>query len=215
MGQKDFEAYFSQFPVRSYKKQWSLIHSGDIVQKIFYIKGGYVRLYAVSAEGQEMTLIIYKPGEFFPLIAALNPHTSFRYYIETLTYASIISVPVSSFIAFFEGKPDLLLGLLETTMMRLDRIIRRLEYAVFGDAYQKVASILIILEEAFGRKVGKEAIIEAPLTHREIATIVGLSRETTSAILSSLAKEGYIAYKGKHVVIKNRKGLLKQSLFES
>ena len=211
----DFDSYFSQFPMRSYKKRWSIANPGDNLQTIYYLKKGYVRLYATSSEGKELTLIIYKPGEFFPLIVALQPNIVFRYWMETMANAEIISVPVASFTKFFEGNPRLLLDLLERTMMRLDRIIRRLEYAVFGDACQKVASIVLILEEAFGKKVGKVDIIEAPLTHREIATIVGLTRETTSSTLSSLVKKGYIGYRGKHIVIKNRRGLLRESLFDS
>lgn len=207
----DFDAYFSQFPVRIYKKHWHIINAGDNVEKIYYIKKGYVRLYSISSEGKELTLIIYKPGEFFPLIIALEPKSSYPYFIEAMTEAEIISVPIASFTSFFKNNSDLLLDLAVKTMRRLDRILRRLEYASFGNAYQKIASIFIILAEAFGEKEESEIVIQVPLTHRDIALIVGITRETASIEIKKLEQKNIIARRGRTFVIKNYKRLQKEA----
>lgn len=215
MNAPTFDEYFSKFPIRVYKKHSSIINAGDDIKKIYYLKKGYVRLYSISAEGKELTLIIYKPGEFFPLVIAFLPPTPYRYWIETMTQSEIISVPSDSFISFFKKNPDLLLEVSLEIMKRLDRVLRRMEYLTFGNAYQKIASILAILKEGFGQSKKNEIIIPLPLTHRDIAYLVGMTRETASIEIEKLKKKKIIGYKGRLIVIKNVKKLEAESLITS
>lgn len=178
-----FETYLSKFPARSYKKRWPIINAGDELGKIFYLKKGFVRLFSISPEGKELTFIIYQPGEFFPLIAALLPPLPYRYWVETMTPSKIIAIPRSSFIAFFIKNPDLLLDLAVEIMKRLDRMLRRMEYLAFANAYQKVASIFAILAERFGDRKGKVLSSECHLC-TEISLPWWVSREKPQVLKS-------------------------------
>lgn len=203
--------YFSQFPTRLYKKHLSIVNPGDSLQTIYYLKKGYVRLYSVSGEGKELTFIIYKPGEFFPFIVALAPYP-YPYWIETMTNAEIIPIPVTTFNSFFKEHPHLLLDLSTEIVKRLDKMLQRMEYLAFGNKEAKMASILLILAQRFGEKENNNTILQIPLTHKELASLVGLTRETTSSIMSSFLKKGYVGYNGRNIVIKNMNGLRKESL---
>jgi CRP/FNR family transcriptional regulator len=44
-------------------------------------------------------------------------------------------------------------------------------------------------------------LLDVRLTHADIASLVGSTRETVSLELSNLAKAGRIAYDGKHITI--------------
>lgn len=208
----NFEEYFSRFPARKYKKHWSIINPGDNIKTIYYLKKGYVRLYAVAPDGQELTLIIYKPGEFFPLIVALFPPAPYPYWVETMSPAEIISVPVDSFTDFFKKNTDLLLRVSIEIMRRLDRILRRMEYLVFGNVSQRLCSLLIILGESFGRNENQGIRIEVPFTHQDLAYMVGITRETVSSVMSELKKQNILAYTNHSIVIKNPAKLKKTSL---
>lgn len=211
---KTFDEYFSQFKPRLYKRRAPIVNSGDDLQKIFYLKKGYVRLYSMSSEGKELTLIIFKPGSFFPLYPALYPHVSYPFWVETLTPAEIAVVPLNSFIEFFKSNPDLLLNLSIEIMGRLDDALRRMEYFAFGTVYTKIASILLVMAKNFGKKEGNETVIDVPLTHKDIGLLIAAARETISSEIKKLEDSKIIGHKGKLLVIKNIKALEKESLLQ-
>ncbi len=206
------DSYFSRFPSRSYRKRSPIINAGDILQKIYFLKKGYIRLYSISNEGKELTLIIYKPGNVFPLLIALQPSTPYPYWVETITQAEVILVPVTSFISFFKNNPDLLLNLSVEIMSRLDSALRRMEYMAFGNAYVKVASILVLAAQRFGRIENRNIIIDVPLTHKDIGLLIAATRETVSSEIKKLEKKKIIGYKGRLIAIKNVQLLKKEAL---
>jgi CRP-like cAMP-binding protein len=212
MSKATFDSYFATYPTRSYKKRMPLITAGDRLEKIFYLKKGYVRLYSVSPDGQELTLLIYKPGDFFPIYVALKPATPYRYWAETLTDAVITTVPVESFVHFFKENPEVIMDLSERIMTRFDGSLRRMEYLAFGTALQRVASLIIILGEQYGKKTAEGIAIEAPFTHKDLANLTGITRETVSAIMSDLKKRGFIDDQNQQILIKSIEALTKESL---
>lgn len=208
----DFNSYFSKFPSRAYRKRWVVVNAGDHLQKIFYLKKGYMRVYSMSAEGKEITLLVYKPGDFFPLLTALKKGIPYPYWVETMTSAEVVSVPVDSFVDFFTKHPHLLLNLSGEIMGRLDSALQRIEYMAFGNVYVKVASILAIGAKRFGRKEGSTIVIDIPLTHKDIGLLIAAARETVSTEIKKLERKGIITHKGKNIVIKNLKALEKEAL---
>lgn len=212
MAKANFAGFFATFPSRTYKKNWSIVNPGDNLRTIYYIKKGYVRLYSISGEGEELTFIVYKPGEFFPLVVALFPPAPYAYWMETMTPSEIVSVPVESFKAFLDKHPELFRQISVEVMARLDRILRRMENLVFGTVSQRISLLILILCERFGKKVKDGISIEAPFTHKDIASLAGVTRETTSAIMSDLKKRGLIDNKNQHILVKDIAKLTKESL---
>lgn len=211
-GFKKLDEFFSYFKKLTFKKGETIFRVGDIPRGVFFLEKGYVRLYSVSSEGEELTLIIYKPGEIFPLIAAFQPDRPYPYFLEAFTEAQLILVPLNRFIDFYKENPDISQDLAIEIMKRLDRILKRLEYAVFGNAHQKVASVMLVLNDAFGEKVDREFVVHVPLTHKDIAATVGMTRETVSIEMKKLERKNIVAYHGRHLIIKNMAKLKEESL---
>lgn len=206
-----FDDFFKAFPARVFKKKTTIINSGVTPQDIYYLKRGYAKAYAVSPEGQELTMVIFQPGDFFPLISTVEARR-LEYYIESLTEVEVISVPRSNFIELLKKREDLLTNLILRLTARFEGVLTRMEYLVFGSAAQKVASIIMILGERFGVKSDSATTIQAPLTHKDLAALVGITRETTTLILRELTRKKYIAFQNRHLIIKNLRGLQKESL---
>ena len=97
-------------------------------------------------------------------------------------------------------------------MYRLDTTLRRMEYLVFGSASKRLSSLLIALSDQFGQKADEGILIDVPLTHKDLGNLAGLSRETTSAIMSELKKKGFINDKKQGIVIRDLPQLTKASL---
>ena len=189
------DLFFSQFRTLNYKKHEVIVRPGDPPSGVFFISRGYVKVYTLSESGQELTLIIFKPGDFFPMIWAFND-VNITQYCEAMTSVETLRASKEEFRKFLEKNPEILWDVTSKILVRLRGLLERMEYMVFGNAHQKVSSILVICAERFGVKRDGEILIRVPLTHRDIASLIGLTRETTSVELKKLDKMKIIAKKG-------------------
>lgn len=197
----------------SYKKRDTFLYAGDIPQGAHYVVKGYARLYTVSTDGKELTLVIYGPGEVFPVVWTVKGAPSI-YYFESLTNLDLLRVPREDIVAFLHKNIDVFHEFTRGITSRFQITLKRMEYLAFGNSHAKIASILMIFAEQYGIREKGYVIIRIPLTHRDIAALVGLTRETVSLEIKKLEKKGYI---GKHktmYVVKDYAGLREESLLE-
>jgi len=206
------ENFFAQFKtVQKFKRNQLILSPSAEPSGIFYIKSGFVRLYLVSESGKELTINIFKPGSYFSMIWALN-NTPNIYFYESLTDVLLLKAPKKEVINYIENNPSVLYDLTKRTLKGLDGMTRLMEALLTGNAYQQIASVLLVLARRFGKN-GKNAeiIIDLPLTHRLIGTIAGLSRESTSLELEKLTRDKIISQKDHLTVVKNLEKLAEKS----
>ena len=205
------DSFFSHFTHRYYKKRETLIHTEELKTHIYYIKNGFVRAYRISEEGEELTLLILKPDDFFPLTYGLNNLPTI-YYLEAITPLEVYRAPQDQFLSFLHKEPEVFFDLSTQVMHRFDGLLARMEYMVWSKAYTKIAATLLICARRFGTIQNNSVLIEVPLTHRDIATIVGLTRETTSIEMKKLEKKGVLSRRGRLIYISDIEKLEKESL---
>jgi CRP-like cAMP-binding protein len=57
------------------------------------------------------------------------------------------------------------------------------------------------LGDKFGRQVKQGKLIELPLTHQELADIMGTTRVTVTRLINQLEQEGIISRPRRHIII--------------
>jgi CRP-like cAMP-binding protein len=205
--------FFENTQLLYYKKRAMILHPNDAPTSVFYLKNGYVRVFRITEEGEELTLTILRPKDFFPLSYGMNRSVN-HYYLEAITPISLWRAPQDEFIKFITSNPAIFYDLTTQTLDRFDGVFSRMEYLILSNAYMKVASTLFICAKKFGKPSGDdEMIIDVPLTHHDIASLIGVTRETTSLEMKKLEKEGFLGKVGKLLVIKNIKRFEKEILF--
>lgn len=211
---RTLENFFRQFRLARYKKGEVILHAGDPPPGIFYLKSGFIRLYSISEEGEEFTHSIFQKGDCLPLIWAMGNMENWH-NLEAMTEVETWRAPKDRFLKFIKSKPELLTILMRVTLTRFASLLVRMEHLVFGNARVKVASILYLLGKWVSKKKGQKIIIKVPLTHKDIASLVGLARETTSIEIKKLEDEGLISNQKGILVIKNLNKLKKESFINS
>lgn len=187
---------------------------GDPIFGIYFLKRGFVRLYTLSRRGEELTLLIFKKGDIFPISWAVDKYSQTNqknYYLEALTDCELNRVKRDEFLNLIKSDPEILFELTSRISERLNGMLLRAESFVFGDAGNRVASILLLCAERFGRKVDFGVELQVPLTHSDIASLIGVARETASIEIKKFEKKGLIGYYGRLLVIKNARELRKES----
>lgn len=204
------EQFFQKFTSLSFKKNDIILCAGDTPAGIYYLKKGLVRQYVISKKGEILVLHIFRPGTFFLMMWAIN-NTPNTYYFDALTPVEVWRAPLSDVREFIKGNPDLLFDLTSRLLQGLDGLLKRFEYLVFDPAYAKVALLLSYFANNFGEKNGDGISIKLPITHKEIASWIGTTRETASLQIEDLKRRGFITNKGRVLIVKDLAKLEQQS----
>ncbi len=207
---KNLDSFFTQFKSVFYKKRQIIIRSEDIPQGVFFLKKGYVRQFLISRDGHELTTSIYKPYDIFPLEWVLNNKVS-RYHFETITEVKVSRAPREYFLQLIKSNPEIFFKLITRLINRIDVFSERMEYLAFGQAEQRIAALLLVFSERFGKKMERGILIQLPLTHKDIASFLGLSRETVSIEMKKLEKKEIFVHKLRLITIKKINLLKKEA----
>lgn len=203
---KEFENFYKQFVVRNYKKNEMLIRADDDPQGIFCLLRGYVRQYTISKTGYELSLHILKPISYFPMVWAING-TPNVYFFEALTPVEVGRAPRDQVVSFIKDKPTVIFELMSELLEDYAETLTRVEHLVFSDAYRRVISILLYISKHFGKPMGKGILVDHRFTQQDIATLVGVTRETASLELIKLEKKKLIKYVDHSMLFDNIKSL--------
>lgn len=206
----DLEIFFSKYKHISYKKRQMIIRAGDNPLGVFFIKKGYARRFIVSKDGKELTTSIYKPLDIFSLGWAIH-NLQIRYFVESITPVEVYRAPKNEFLDHIINHPGASIKLISRLLNRLDAFSQRMENFVFGGARERVASILLILADRFGKKRNNGICIQIPLTHKDIASLLGMARETVSMEMKNLENKKIFSYSNRKILIKDIKQLKKES----
>lgn len=190
-----------------FKKGEVIIESSRPVDNVYYIEKGFVKLLVYSKDGGELVINIFKPGSFFPVAWVLGNvpnHCDFVAFTDVVAYKTR-GLTITEFIK--DNKDEMFL-LLERLCRGLVGITTQMEYLLFGSAKNKIVSVILVLAKRFGEEVGYENIhLEIGLTHSDIASMAGLTRETASIELKKLEKDGLIGWEKKRLIIKKMQKL--------
>jgi len=194
--------FFGTYPQVKLKRNEVILSAGDEITSIYYIKEGLVRQTVISPFGEVFTIHLYRAGAFFPLVYTMGKFSN-NYYFDTFTPAVLYRAPVEDVIKFVRTEPDVLLNLVSRLSSGLGGIVHRLEILALSSAYYRTCALLSYLGKNYGQNTNGSTVLPFVLTHKEIASWIGTSRETASIQIERLAREGSISYNNRRISIKN------------
>jgi CRP/FNR family cyclic AMP-dependent transcriptional regulator len=196
-------AHFSDGSQMKYSKNEALIHSHEEPQGVYLIKSGFVKAYSISPTGNENLLLIHKAGDFIPLPWALDgAHTTGLRY-EAMTDVSVLRASKDRLRTALGRNPWLSQQIMNQAVSMLSLYTQRIQTLEYRTARARVISELIHLAERFGKNQKGEVLIDAPITHKDIADSINMTRETASRALELLFEEGYMGQKDHFFTIKD------------
>jgi CRP/FNR family cyclic AMP-dependent transcriptional regulator len=152
-------------------------------------------VFVSDENGRELQLNRIGPGEYFGEVTLDGgPRSASVMALEDCRCAVVKRADLT---AFLERHPEFALHLVRKLAHRVRALTESVRSLAMMDVYGRVARLLLELaEERDGRLVVNEA-----LTHRDIASRVGCSREMISRIFSDLIDGGYVRKEAGHLVI--------------
>jgi CRP/FNR family cyclic AMP-dependent transcriptional regulator len=183
--------------------------AGDVIfepesepHDLYLLESGIVRIYRISEEGNETTFGYVAPGEVFGELVVFGDFSRDSYAAATRS-SRVLRVASETFRELLEARPELALVVVRQIGSRFKRIEKRVEHLVFRDARARVAQILIELAEDFGRDDEGQRVIEIDITQAELATLVGITRQTANSCLRELEVAEITGRRAKHIVVRD------------
>jgi CRP-like cAMP-binding protein len=189
---KSIASYFSDGVVKQFVCGETIINGFDEPIGVHLIKEGFVKACSTSQDGHANLVLIHESGEFIPLPWALD-----GYHVTGLSYIAMSDVTV---IRSSKDKLRIAMGnnmwLTQEVLNQAVNVIaiytQRIQTLEFRSARGRVIAEMLFFAERFGRPHGGEIIIDAPITHQDIADSINMNRETASRALELLFEEGFI-----------------------
>lgn len=202
----DFNSLFEKYVKKDghlVKKGTIIFNEGDPLDRLYFIKKGFVKLYRLSEEGRESTIYLYGPGSVLGVRALTSEDKCAKHFAEAITDLEMNTIERSEYLEILAQEPQYILDLLHIFISRLNYTERKLEGFILTDTTARVAYFLSDCVARFGEK--KDGGIELPLTltHQRIAEFVGSFRETVTITIQGLEKEGILTIKRGQVTILN------------
>ena len=182
-------------PVRPYPKNAVIVTESDETDSLYVMLSGKARVYVSDEKGREVALNQLGPGEYFGEVTLDGgPRSASVMALEECRCAVMRRAELT---AFIERNPGFALHLVRKLAHRVRDLTENVRSLALMDVYGRVARLLLELAE---ERDGKLVVAE-PLTHKEIASRVGASREMISRIFSDLADGGYVRKEDGQLVI--------------
>lgn len=170
---------------------------------IYMVADGRVRIGHYLEDGKEVIKSILTKGEIFGELAMAGEETRTDFAQSMDENTSICPLGIEELKALMVQDKELSFKILKLVGLRLIKLERKLELLVFKDARTRIIEFLKDSAAWKGKKVGFETMIPTTLTHKDIASLTGTSRQTVTTILNELKENNLINFDRKKILIRD------------
>lgn len=187
---------------KHYSKGDVIYFTDDPSSTMYLIAKGKVRILNYSKEGEEVVRAILSKGEMFGELAILGEEK--RSEIAEAMDEDTIVCPVrkDQVYELMRNNREFTFKIYKWIGFRMKKMERRIDNLIFKDVRSRLMDFLRELAIEKGQKKGDSVVIKHFYTHKNIANLIGTSRQTVTTTLNELRDEGLIEFDRKHVEIK-------------
>lgn len=204
-----FKPFLDKLMTKRFDKGAILVYQGEVPPNAYILKSGIIKLYNITAQGDERIAAFKLPGDMFPTTWSFSSTPSAFYYYEAQTDCEVYLVPREAFKNFISNNQEALQSIADHYLNNYAGALMRITALEQSKAYDKVLYTLYYLMQCYGVEVrAGNYRIPIQLTQQLVADLIGLTRETTAAELVKLKKSGVLSYKGREYIV-NRPKLIR------
>ena len=184
--------------VRSYRKNTIVLNEGEPGDSLFVLLEGEVKVYSTDENGREITYALIKAGDYFGEMSLDGGVRSASVVTVDNSVCSLVSRPAVE--QHIVEEPQFAMRLVTQVIARARQATETARRMALMDVYGRVIKTL---EGEHGP--ARDGPIElTQITHQQIASQVGASREMVSRLLKDLEKGGYVDLGVKRITLKKK-----------
>jgi CRP-like cAMP-binding protein len=172
-----------------------LFNQSEKVKAFYMVLKGRIKLFRMSADGQEKIIEIVNPGEVFAEALMFIDQTDYPVSSAALSETEVLCINSEQFKNMLWDSTETCLLLLGDMSFRLRKLVNEIDKLTLHSGTCRVASYLV-QEMPEGKS---EFALEIP--KNIIAARLSIKPETFSRIIKSLNKQGILSIDGNSVVV--------------
>jgi CRP-like cAMP-binding protein len=185
---------------RKYPKDAVIFEEGVAGDYMYLIQQGQVKVTKTSDDGREKILEMLGEGDFVGEMALVDrePRSA---SVKTTGACILLALSRADFVAHLRQNPDMAMNLVQTLSRRLREVNEQVRALLFERVEQRTRRILRRLARE-PHPTRPELRVTGPVTHQQLADLVGTSRETVTRVVKALKDEGWLEQQGKRYAVR-------------
>jgi CRP/FNR family cyclic AMP-dependent transcriptional regulator len=185
--------------VRSYRKNTIILNEGETGDSLFVLLQGQVKVYATDENGREITYGFIQAGDYFGEMSLDGgPRSASVMSLDPCLCSMVSRAAVQQHL---DEEPGFAFSLVTQAIRRARSATETARQMALLDVYGRV---IHTLEGEHGPASVQAPVQLTQITHQQIASRVGASREMVSRLLKDLEKGGYVELGIKRITLKKK-----------
>jgi CRP/FNR family cyclic AMP-dependent transcriptional regulator len=204
LGQRDAEELMKQAITRRFQVNDVIFRKDDPGTGLYGVVSGRVVVVADSAEGKELILNVFGPGEYFGEIALLDGEGRSATAI-TREPSELLFLDRMHFMPFLARSPEATTRIIRLLCKRLRRTTDLVEDSIFLPVSLRLAKQLLALVDVYGLQAKDHPTF--PVSQGELGRMLGVSREIVARQLAIWRRAGLVEMQRGRITLRDRAAL--------
>ncbi|NTW97483.1 MAG: Crp/Fnr family transcriptional regulator [Oscillochloris sp.] len=177
---------------QTFARATTIFHQGSVGNMLYLIVHGQVRIYTNSQLGQEISVTLFRNGDFFGELSLLDGRERSASAVA-MRITTTLTLHRAAFLQAIRTYPEIAVSVLEELSARLRHTNTYIEHLASTSAPQRVIRTLLDLADQHGITEQGSTRIDLHLTQDDLASLAGTTRETVNRVLGGLREQGLIS----------------------
>jgi CRP/FNR family cyclic AMP-dependent transcriptional regulator len=196
-----------QGAIRQYRRGTYLFFQGDPSEQVFFLAAGRIEVSSNSVTGHRQLLTTLDHPQFFGELGVLGEQHRTATAVA-LEDSMVLVVDGGRFLRFLGEHPQATRALLRGLARQIQAHESFVEDLLFLDLKGRVAKRLLqLVSPSLDELPPDGSVLPSVVTHADLASLCGGSRENVTRILSDFQRRGLVRRDGRRYVLKNVSGL--------
>ncbi len=189
---------------KPYPRNSTVVAAGDPSDALYIVISGRLKVTISDKEGREAILAILNQGDFFGEMGLIDqaPRSA---TVVTIESCELLTITRTDFMKCLQKNFDLAMNVIRGLVERLRQADNKIGSLALMDVCGRVARLLMEMAET----VDGQKVVTRKLPKKQIAKMIGASREMVSRVMKEMETSGHIEVRAHRILLRESLALTK------
>ena len=164
---------------------------GEDREAVYFIRRGLIKVFKVDEEGREHIVNVLGAGQMFPHIGFFQD-TPYPGTAQAIQPGTLLSIRCNQFDALLVESPEITRKVMRVMGNRILQLQAKLQELALFDSRERVVALIRHFADEQGQRKPDGTHLVLPITHGEMAQMIGMTRESVNRIWNQLRRDGVL-----------------------